>query len=85
MAKSIRSKVKKRMRSVKRGVVKQELKNGDSKLGSRRVIVNEKLVEASSGYIRPGWPTVLPACIPLSYTSPLLAHSDAVEERVPLR
>lgn len=54
MAKSIRSKVKKRLRSVKRGVVKRELRDPDSKLGVREVQTNEKLGEALSGYLKPG-------------------------------
>lgn len=54
MAKSIRSKVKKRLRTVKRGVVKSELKNPASKLGVRSTQKTEKLKEALSGYIKPG-------------------------------
>ena len=65
MAKSIRSKVKKRLRTVKRGVVKAELLNPTSKLGVREVQKGEKMREALSGYIKPGacrtappdWPT----------------------------
>ena len=65
MAKSIRSKVKKRLRTVKRGVVKAELLNPTSKLGVREIQKGEKLREALSGYIKPGacrtappdWPT----------------------------
>ena len=54
MAKSIRSKVKKRLRTVKRGVVKAELQNPTSKLGVREAQKGEKLREALSGYIKPG-------------------------------
>lgn len=54
MAKSIRSKVKKRLRTVKRGVVKSELTKPTSKLGVREVQKSEKLQEALSGYIKPG-------------------------------
>jgi len=65
MAKSIRSKVKKRLRTVKRGVVKAELLNPTSKLGVREVQKGEKMREALSGYLKPGvcrtappvWPT----------------------------
>jgi hypothetical protein len=53
MAKSIRSKVKKRHRTVKRGVVKRELKDQESKLGTREKLKSGKLGEASTGYIRP--------------------------------
>ena len=54
MAKSLRSKVKKRLRTVKRGVVKAELRNPTSKLGVRETQKSEKLQEALSGYIKPG-------------------------------
>ena len=54
MAKSLRSKVKKRLRTVKRGVVKAELRNPTSKLGVRETKKAEKLREALSGYIKPG-------------------------------
>ena len=54
MAKSLRSKVKKRLRTVKRGVVKRELANPDSKLGVREVQKESKLREALSGFIQPG-------------------------------
>ena len=69
MAKSIRSKVKKRMRTVKRGVVKRELKDQESKLGVRPKQVQSKLGEAGTGYIRPGaaahrHPAMLLALIP---------------------
>ena len=45
--------VKKRLRTLKRGVVKRELKDATSKLGVRPAKVSEKLTEAASGYIRP--------------------------------
>jgi hypothetical protein len=54
MAKSIRSKVKKRLRTVKRGVVKRELAKPESKLGSREVQKEGKIREALSGYLQPG-------------------------------
>ena len=40
MAKGLRSKVKKRLRTVKRGVVKNELKDPTSKLGVREAKAN---------------------------------------------
>ena len=54
MAKSIRSKVKKRLRTVKRGVVKRELLDRESKLGKRTVELEAKLDEALAGHIKPG-------------------------------
>uniref|UniRef100_A0A7S0Q6D2 Uncharacterized protein n=1 Tax=Coccolithus braarudii TaxID=221442 RepID=A0A7S0Q6D2_9EUKA len=54
MAKSIRSKVKKRLRTVKRGVVKREQADPSTKLGAGVQKVKEKLAEAASGYIAPG-------------------------------
>lgn len=54
MAKSIRSKVKKRFRTVKRGVVKRELANPDSKLGKRETQKEAKIREALSGHLQPG-------------------------------
>merc|ERR1711998_618974 len=54
MAKSIRSKVKKRLRTVKRGVVKRELSNPESKLGKRETQKESRLQEALSGYLKPG-------------------------------
>ena len=54
MAKSIRSKVKKRLRTVKRGVVKRELANPESKLGVREIQKEAKLREALSGHLEPG-------------------------------
>lgn len=54
MAKSIRSKVKKRLRTVKRGVIKSELTKPTSKLGVRETQKSAKLQEAMSGYIKPG-------------------------------
>ena len=54
MAKSIRSKVKKRLRTVKRGVVKRELAKPESKLGVRETQKEQKIREAISGYIQPG-------------------------------
>jgi len=54
MAKSIRSKVKKRFRTVKRGVLKKELSNPDSKLGKRETQKEAKLAEALSGHLKPG-------------------------------
>ena len=54
MAKSIRSKVKKRLRTVKRGVLKKELRDPSSKMGERTASVLTKLTEALSGDIKPG-------------------------------
>jgi len=54
MAKSIRSKVKKRLRSVKRGVLKRELADPASKLGVPQARVKETLAQAATGYIKPG-------------------------------
>merc|ERR1712087_646073 len=45
---------KKRLRSVKRGVVKREQADPSTKLGSGVHKVKEKLTEAASGYIAPG-------------------------------
>ena len=53
MAKSIRSKVKKRLRTVKRGVVKRELATPGSKLNAREVAKAVKNEEALAGYIKP--------------------------------
>ncbi|KAL3917985.1 MAG: hypothetical protein SGPRY_006183 [Prymnesium sp.] len=54
MAKSIRSKVKKRLRTVKRGVIKSQLDDPSSKVGTRRTAVLSKLAEAATGHIAPG-------------------------------
>ena len=54
MAKGLRCKVKKRFRTVKRGVVKQQLRDPESKLGRREVQKEAKLREALSGDIKPG-------------------------------
>merc|ERR1712087_182478 len=43
----------KRLRTVKRGVVKRELADPSSKLGIRTSQVQERLVEAASGYLKP--------------------------------
>ena len=53
MAKGLRSKVKKRLRTVKRGVVKRELADPSSKLGVRNTAIHKKLEEALSGYLKP--------------------------------
>ena len=89
MAKSIRSKVKKRLRTVKRGVVKAQLQDPTSKLGVREVQKGEKLREALSGYIKPSAcrtaPPVWPArsrCSPPALRRPL--RSQGEEERVSL-
>mmetsp|Transcript_32826 Transcript_32826/g.56123 ORF Transcript_32826/g.56123 Transcript_32826/m.56123 type:complete len:188 (+) Transcript_32826:73-636(+) len=52
MAKSIRSKVKKRLRSVKRGVLKKELKDPTTKIGVRTTQVQAKLAKAMVGDVR---------------------------------
>eukprot|EP00965_Chrysotila_dentata_P204607 6182432-Pleurochrysis_carterae.AAC.1 len=54
MAKSLRSKVKKRLRTVKRGVIKKQLADPQTKLGAGPAKVMEKLKEAGSGFIKPG-------------------------------
>ena len=89
MAKSIRSKVKKRLRTVKRGVVKAELLNPTSKLGVREIQKGEKLREALSGYIKPG---ARPASVPdrptpldvLTHTVRLVPRSQGEEKRLSL-
>jgi len=53
MAKSLRSKVKKRLRTVKRGVIKKELATAGSKLNVREVAKEEKLKEALAGHLKP--------------------------------
>ena len=53
MAKSIRSKVKKELRTVKRGVIKRELATPGSKLNVREVAKAAKSEEALSGHIKP--------------------------------
>ena len=53
MAKSIRSKVKKRLRTVKRGVVKKELVTPGTKLNARELAKEAKLQEALSGHLKP--------------------------------
>lgn len=54
MAKSIRSKVKKRLRSVKRGVIKKQLLDPESKIGVRTTQIAAKLAEAATGHLQPG-------------------------------
>ena len=54
MAKSIRSKVKKRLRTVKRGILKEQLDDPASKIGVRRTAVQSKLTEAATGHLAPG-------------------------------
>ena len=54
MAKSLRSKVKKRLRTVKRGVIKKELATAGSKLNVREVAKEVKNAEALSGHLQPG-------------------------------
>jgi len=53
MAKGIRSKVKKRLRTVKRGILKKELATPGSKLNVREVAKAEKNAEAMAGHIKP--------------------------------
>lgn len=53
MAKSIRSKVKKRLRTVKRTILKQQLDDPTSKTGVRRTAVQAKLAEAATGHLKP--------------------------------
>jgi len=53
MAKSIRSKVKKRLRSVKRSVIKKQRQDPTSKLGEGAAKALELLKEASTGHIAP--------------------------------
>lgn len=54
MAKSIRSKVKKRLRTVKRGALHQQLNDPSSKIGVRRTAVQSRLAEAATGHLQPG-------------------------------
>jgi len=54
MAKSIRSKVKKRLRTVKRTILKDQLDDSGSKVGIRRTSVQAKLAEAATGHLQPG-------------------------------
>ena len=54
MAKSIRSKVKKRLRTVKRGILKEQLEDKTSKMGTRRTAIQSKLAEAATGHLDPG-------------------------------
>ncbi|KAL1511257.1 hypothetical protein AB1Y20_006066 [Prymnesium parvum] len=56
MAKSIRSKVKKRLRTVKRGILKQQLDDPTTKVGVRRAAVHSKLAEAATGHLQPAKP-----------------------------
>lgn len=56
MAKGLRAKVKKRLRTVKRGVIKKELRDPTSKLGKREVQKESKNREALSGHLEPGKP-----------------------------
>jgi len=53
MAKSIRSKVKKRLRTVKRGVVKRQMADPTSKIGAGIARQQQKLAEAATGYVKP--------------------------------
>ena len=89
MAKSIRSKVKKRLRTVKRGVVKAQLQDPTSKLGVREVQKGEKLREALSGYIKPSACRTAPSRLARSVAllTPALRRplrSQGEEERVSL-
>ena len=58
MAKSIRSKVKKRLRTVKRGVVKGQLDDPTSKIGVRTTKIQSMLAEAATGHLKPGASTL---------------------------
>ena len=69
MAKSTRSKVKKRLRTVKRGVVKTQLKDPTSKLGVREAQKSAKLSEAATGYIKPSCATLPPNGKPSFHTA----------------
>ena len=53
MAKGLRSKYKKRLRTVKRGVVKKEMAQPATRVGAREVKKEGKLAEALSGHIAP--------------------------------
>ena len=53
MAKGIRSKIKKRLRTVKRGVIKRELTKPGTSHNDREVTKAGKLAEALSGHIAP--------------------------------
>ena len=52
MAKSIRSKVKKRLRTVKRGVVKRELVTPGTSHNDREVSKSAKAAQALSGHLK---------------------------------
>lgn len=52
MAKSLRSKVKKRLRTVKRGVVKRELTTKGTSHNDRELAKTSKLNEALSGHVK---------------------------------
>ena len=54
MAKGLRSKVKKRLRTVKRGIVKKELVTAGTSHNDREVTKQGKIAEALSGHIAPG-------------------------------
>lgn len=54
MAKSIRSKVKKRLRTVKRGVIKKELVTSGTQHNDREVSKAKKYKDAQAGYLEPG-------------------------------
>jgi len=54
MAKSIRSKVKKRLRTVKRTILKQQLDDPSSKIGVRTTTVQAKLAQAATGFVDVG-------------------------------
>jgi hypothetical protein len=54
MAKGLRSKVKKRLRTVKRGIIKKELVKPGSTHNDREVSKASKMAEALSGHILPG-------------------------------
>ncbi len=80
MAKSIRSKVKKRLRTVKRGVLKRELSKPETKVGARELAKEHKLAEALSGHLKPSAchedteRTTVPGHRSLSH-SPALSHA----------
>ena len=54
MAKGIRSKIKKRLRTVKRGVIKREMKTPGTVHHDREVSKASKAKDALSGYLEPG-------------------------------
>jgi hypothetical protein len=75
MAKSIRSKVKKRLRTVKRSVIKKQRLDPTSKLGEGGARAQQLLNEAATGHIRPRAPA--PHCCLAVHAMPTRAARPA--------